>query len=167
MKSTETKYEYTNNTNKKSEKEIREEKIIIFGSKSSIKNLNDENIREFFIDITFKAIPKKFWPYKLMTITCFDNKSKSTKICCFACIKYLDTTSYIKTFKFINELFDYNPSIVHIDYESSLKKALKEENLFKKPILHTFCYFYFSKAIKEHMNLNLFKKKLNKRVWKF
>ena len=124
-----------------------------------MKNLNEENIKEYFIDITFKSIPKKFWPYKLLTISYFDNKCICTKICCFACIKYLDKQSYIKTFKFINELFDFNPSVVPTDYELALKLVLKEKDLFVKPILHTLCYFHFSKAIKEEMKkLYLFKK---------
>ena len=159
VKSTDTKYEYINNKDPHNNKEQREEKIIVFGTKESLKLLNDKDVNEYFIDITFKSIPKKFRPYKLLTISCFNKKYKCTNICCFTCIKYLDVKSYLKAFQFINELFQFNPHIVDTDYEHSLKIALKEKNLFKNPILHTSCYFHFSKAIKEEMKkLSLYKK---------
>ena len=68
VKSTDTKYEYINNKDPHNNKEQREEKIIVFGTKESLKLLNDKDVNEYFIDITFKSIPKKFRPYKLLKV---------------------------------------------------------------------------------------------------
>ena len=163
VKSTDVKYEYINLKNKENKNEIREQRIIVFGSKESLKNLNNKEVNEYFVDVTFKSIPKKFWPYKLLTISCFNQKDKITKICCFACIKYLDKISYYKVFSFLKEIFSFKPKIIHTDYEAALQAALKEKDLFQNPVLHTFCFFHFSKAIKEQMKkISIIKKNMTK-----
>lgn len=68
IKLTDTKYEWINNKDPHNNKEQREEKIIVFGAKESVKLLNDKNFNEYFIDITFKSIPKKLRPYKLLKV---------------------------------------------------------------------------------------------------
>ena len=78
VKSTDTKYEYINNKDPHNIKEQREDKIIVFRTKESLKLLNDKNFNEFFMDITFKSIPKKLRPYKLLNISCFNKKYKCT-----------------------------------------------------------------------------------------
>ena len=47
----------------------REERIIYFGHKKYLVNLESANTIEFFINITFKIIPKKFHPYKLFVLS--------------------------------------------------------------------------------------------------
>lgn len=42
----------------KSKNKNREERIIFFGYKNKLKNLNDNITNEFLLDITFKIIPK-------------------------------------------------------------------------------------------------------------
>ena len=72
VKSTDTKYECINNKDPHNNKEQRGEKIIVFGAKETLKLLNDKDVSEYFIDITFKYIPKKFRLYQLLTISCFN-----------------------------------------------------------------------------------------------
>lgn len=38
---------------------------------------------EYFLDITFKIIPKYQWPYKLMTFSALDNKQNKAILVCF------------------------------------------------------------------------------------
>ena len=56
----------------------KKEKIIIFGNKDRLRLLWTSNYKEFFIDITFKIIPKKFRPHKLFTMATLDNNENKT-----------------------------------------------------------------------------------------
>ena len=67
----------------------RNDKIIIFGNKERLKLLNNIPLEEFFIDITFKTIPKCYRPYKAMIIATIDNKNSKTLLICVAFIKYI------------------------------------------------------------------------------
>ena len=69
----------------------RKETLIFFGNKESFKLLKDGNFIEFFIDVTFKIIPKCYKPHKLISLVALDNKSNQTKIICFVFIRYLDS----------------------------------------------------------------------------
>ena len=52
----------------------REETIIIFGNKNNLNLMNkNKNFIEFFLDATYKIIPKKYKGYKLLTIASTNN----------------------------------------------------------------------------------------------
>ena len=95
IKSTDIFYEIKENNNKI---EKKEEKIIIITTESMENNLNSENINNFFIDVTYKVIPKKCHNYKLLTISGIDNNNNSTYLCAlilnkkikFHLLKYLN-----------------------------------------------------------------------------
>ena len=108
------------------------------------KKLNDENIKNYFIDITYRIVPNTLNKYKLLTITGYDNTKYISYICCLALIKYEDTISFTKIFRYLNEMFNFNPLIVPIDYANSLRKALLTQGLFKKePIINCTLFFSF------------------------
>ena len=68
---------------KKNSKNIeREDTIIIFGNRERLK-LIIENFSEYYIDSTYKIIPKKFNPYKLLTIASIDINNKKTILIAF------------------------------------------------------------------------------------
>ena len=140
----------------------REQKIIIIGNKKSYQYLDYKINDEYFLDVTFKIIPKKYLNYKMMIISTINKNYNTTKICCFIALKFTDTLSYIRIFEYLNKNFNFNPKIIHIDYENSLRLALKKDNIFiKKPII-IFCYFHFIKSIREKLKkIKLCKKKLN------
>lgn len=63
----------TKDDNDNKELDSKEEKIILVSSKDNISLLNhNNNIEEYFIDLTFKLTPKIHRPYKIMTISCYD-----------------------------------------------------------------------------------------------
>ena len=69
---------------KKNSKNIeREDTIIIFGNRERLKLINNENFSEYYIDSTYKIIPKKFNPYKLLTIASIDINNKKTILIAF------------------------------------------------------------------------------------
>ena len=125
-------YDYKNNSNKI---EHREEKAIILTTKLMEEFIKNEEVENYFLDITYNIIPKNKKYYKMMTITGLDNNTNNIYLCALIFLKYEDTQSFIKIFKYLNEMYKFSPKIIHIDYSSSLAKALNEDNIFKnKPI---------------------------------
>ena len=55
-------------------------KLLFLEKKDGLQSLNAEKIEELFIDITFKIIPKKLRPYKLLTISKIISNEDITKI---------------------------------------------------------------------------------------
>ena len=117
-----------NITNKK------DQKVIIIDNKNTYALLNKEINDEYFIDSTFKIMPKKYTNYKLMTITCINKKTNSTKICYFIAFKYQDVESYIRIFEYLKNNYNFSPKILHIDYENLLGLSLL--NQFQKENKH-------------------------------
>ena len=139
------KYAYKN----KNKTEEREEQIIAFGTKETLKNLDKNNNKEFFIDSTFRIIPNKYKPYKLLTISTYNQKDNLVKFCCFIEYKFQDIISYERIIGFLKEHYNFFPTIIHTDYEFALYKAFDNKNLYEKGVTHIFCYFHYIKAIKK------------------
>ena len=162
--STDIKYKYQNKKNNKSED--REEKIIFFGLKDGIDLLDSEKCYEYFIDSTYKIIPKKFRPYKLMTISTILPNKNMTKICCFVCYKYQDKVSYERIITYLKENFHFLPKVVHTDYEYALYSVFDNKKIYENEVIHAFCYFHYIKAIREKViSLKISKNKLNKKAY--
>ena len=66
----------------------RKEKIIVITTLKMRELLKDPEINNFFIDLTYKIIPKAQKPYKLMTITAVNNKDNTTNLYCLIGIIY-------------------------------------------------------------------------------
>ena len=125
--------EFKNNKNKI---EQREEKVIMLTTKNIEEKLKSNNIDNYFIDVTYKVVPKyNKNKYKLLIIIGIDNNSKSSYLCALILIKYEDSNSFNKIFSYLNNKCEFNPRIVHIDYSVSLTKSLKEGDFFKKNLL--------------------------------
>ena len=158
------KYKYELKKNNKIIIENREENIIIFGNVENIKNIEFIANQEIFVDTTFKIIPKKFYPYKLMTIS-YLNENK-VNIFCFVLYKYQDHINYERIFLYLKDNYNLNPKIVHTDYEKALYSIFTKDNIFKHKILHGFCFFHYIKSIREKMKkINVTSKKLNKKSY--
>ena len=48
--------------------------------------MKDKKFNDYFIDITFKIMPKKFRPNKIMTIATVDKDNNKTLIISFVCL---------------------------------------------------------------------------------
>ena len=127
------------------------------------EKLKDKNIVNYFVDITYKIIPKNLKKYKLMTITGVNKITNISYICCFILLKYEDVQSFINIFKYLKEMYSFNPGVVNIDYSSSLTKALKTENIFENSPIIVHCFFHFCQAIVKHMKkYDIIKTKMSK-----
>ena len=120
----------------------------------------DKTINEFFIDTTYKIIPNKYRPYKMLTISFL--LVNATKIFCFVLYKFQDFISYNRIIKYLKENYDFQPRIVHTDYEKALYINFLKNNIYDYKILQTICFLLFTKSIREKMvKLKLSKKKLS------
>ena len=62
-------------------------------------------------------------------------------------------------FKYLSDLYNFNPKIIHIDFAKSLHNALETENLFhNKPII-MHCFFHFVQCIVKYMKKYKFSKR--------
>jgi len=87
--------------------------------------MNNEDYIEYFIDGTFKLIPKKYKPFKILTIATIDYKNNKSLLIGFIHYKYMDYITYLNIFKYLNEINSFNPRIIHSDFEFSIFLNLK------------------------------------------
>ena len=138
---------------KQSTKEIQKNKkgkIIVFATKDMFDNFNNKNIKEFYIDTTFRIIQKKFLNFKIIIITGVDYIKSELKISCFAFIENDDYMSYIKLFQFLNKIYNFNPLKINTDYDPEISKALNFWfDLFKLKPKHKYNFFAYEKFLRE------------------
>ena len=138
----------------------RSNRLYFFGLKKNLEIIETKNLDEIFLDITFKIIPPKFRPYKLLVIIGMSKVHKKPKIICLVLTKYSDHISYSKIFTYLNENHKFNAKIIHSDYEKAISVAIKENKIFNKNIIHSRCFFHFSQMIKNKLSkTGIFKKK--------
>ena len=77
-------------------------------------------------------VPKCFKPYKIFTINSLDEYENIQILICFVFFKYMDSESYMHIFKYLNETYKFEPSIIHSDFETTISKAEKKCKFFKK-----------------------------------
>ena len=85
----------------------------MFGLSKNIQLIKNKKVNEYFIDVIFKIIQKIYKPYKLVTVSGINNENNIV----FIYMKYLFTESYINLFSTLKELYQFNPDILHTDYE--------------------------------------------------
>ena len=64
-------------------------------TKNTEEKFLDKNIDNFFIDITYHIVPKKYMQYKLMTITGVYRSDNNSYICTLILLKYEDILHFI------------------------------------------------------------------------
>ena len=78
----------------------------------------------------------------------------------------MDSESYLRILKSLNENLNFNPKILHTDYEYALDKAIDKANFFEVKPLKIKCFFHFVKSIREKIKkIGGNKKGLNKETF--
>ena len=113
--------------------------------------MKNKEYDDYFLDVTFKIIPKKFRPNKLLTIATVDKINNKTILIAFIIFKYMDIESYYRIFKYLNENYGFSPKYIHTDYEIALEQAIKKSEFFDKNLLHIKCFFHFVKSLREKL----------------
>ena len=150
----------------KNNKIERKEKIIAFGLKDRLNLMKNSLYNEYFLDITFKIIPKCYRPYKLLTIASIDKENCKAILICFVLFVYMDGESFLKIFEYLFNNYNFNLIILHSDYEKGFQYAIKKAKFFKENIIHVNCSFHFIKSVREKLkkytsNNNRYISKLN------
>ena len=126
------------------------------------EDLKNKDIENYFIDITYRIIPKNKNNYKMLTISKLNKKNNNTNILAFIFLKYEDYNSLKKVFTYFIEMYEFDPKIVNIDFSNSLHKLFFNVTLFKNKLI-ILCFFHFTQAIVKRMKqLKLFESKINK-----
>ena len=88
-------------------------------------------------------------------------KLKLKKIISMILTKYTDNISYGKIFDYLFENTGFKPKILHTDFEISLSHAIKQNKNIGEEIIHTHCFFHYSKMIKTNLDkTGIFKKRI-------
>ena len=136
------------NINIKNKNIERQQTIIFFGIKKNFDLLDTKITKEIFLDITFKIIPRNFYPYKLLVIAGITQKEKKPKILTFILTKYLDHISYNRIWNYLYENHNFQPNIIHSDFEQAIAKSLNNNKNINNNLIHIRCFFHYSKMIR-------------------
>ena len=134
------KYESINNKNK----DKINSTLFIIMNKIMISNIKNNNIQQFFTDITYHCIPPTIRKYKLIVLSGFNLRDKKVHICSYGLIpdeKYVTINKY---FDILKNVYKFYPKLINTDFSKSLSKAIK--NNFSDCLIIK-CYFHFSQAI--------------------
>ena len=72
-------------------------------------NFRNKFIKQYFIDITYRIIPYKFKPYKMLTIKGFNYEENKSVLCALACLINEDEKSLFYRIKYLVDFFDFKP----------------------------------------------------------
>ena len=75
--------------------------------------LKDNNIDNYFADVTYGIVPKFQIGYKLLTITGIDNNNENSYICALILIRYEDENTFKFAFKYLCDMYGFNPKNIH------------------------------------------------------
>ena len=117
------------------------------------KKVTEDSIDDFFIDLTYKIIPKKQKRYKLMTVTGLDKLNNNSYICFLILLCYEDQISFERLFKYLKENYGFTPKYVHLDYSKALRNALLADNIFSVKPKNTLFFSFRSKYNKKNENI--------------
>ena len=101
-------YNYNKSNNKIEE---RREKLIVLTTPKMEKKLTDNTIDNYFIDITYKILPKGQRKYKLMTITGLDNTNNNSYICFLILLCYEDRYLFKDYFDICMKIINFHQKI--------------------------------------------------------
>ena len=59
----------------------------------------------------------------------------------------MDSISYYHIFKYMNEIYSFNPQIIHSYFELAIAKSSKNLTFFKYNVIRVKCFFYFTNEI--------------------
>ena len=104
----------------------KKENNIIFGPKNNLELLNEKHTKEIFMDTTFKVIPKKIRPYKLLILVCLLKILSFPIILYFILSKFLDNVAYEKLFNNLNNNFNFKPTTIYTDFEKNITNPYKK-----------------------------------------
>ena len=91
------------------------------------ERLKNNKINYYFLDTTYKIIPRGNNKYKLVTMSGVNSDTNYSNLNALVFIKYEDKFSYEMVFRYLNTLYNFNPKVIHIDYTNSLRLPFQQK----------------------------------------
>jgi len=126
-------------------------KFIIIGNETILCNLKNNNINQYFMDCTYKAVPPNIYKLRLMVISGFDFNLKKTILSGFILLPSESEYTFKVIFNYLAKNYSFNPRKIMVDFNTAQLKAIKD--IFPECKLHT-CFFHFSQAIWKNFKKN-------------
>ena len=109
---------------------------------------NTDKHNQFFIDITYYAIPRNNDNFKLCVIMAFNKENKMTELCSLVLIKNENVETIVEILTFLQKNYNFNPTLITSDCALSFAIAIKKT--FPQCI-HILCYYHVIKRIILHL----------------
>ena len=109
--------------------------------------LNDKNINQYFIDTTYKSVPKDLDNAKALLVIIGYNYSKDIfELILVALLSHEDTSILIEFYNFIINTYNWESKILTFDFAKSNINAIKEVFKNKNNIKLIPCFFHLFKV---------------------
>lgn len=112
-------------------------------------NLSDKiNIKQWFVDCTYYAIPRKNNSFKLFLLIGFNIKENKSVLGSIILIKNENEETFSSIFKYLNSKYSFYPEIINYDCCIAEIKAIKKTFNDSHIII---CYYHVIKRIIQHL----------------
>ena len=149
------KYQFIDKNNKNQE-------ILIFSTNNMLKNLNNKNIEQYFMDGTYKIFPNIGSFKSLITLLGYNRKDNTFAQCCYALVTDESENTLQKYLNLLKLNYDFIPKYITIDFSKAEENAIKE--VYKNENVEIiYCLFHFVQCLWRKLNsLGLRKKEFIK-----
>ena len=132
------KIKYIYKTDKNNNLEIK-----IISTNEMLKNLNNKDIEQYFMDSTYKIIPNVGDYKSLITLLGYNNKLNTFVQCCYALITE-ETQEIYKQFLILLKInYSFEPKYITLDFSKAEENAVLE--VYKNTEI-IFCFFHLVKC---------------------
>lgn len=112
-------------------------KTYIITTPYMIKNIKNNSILQFFIDVTYYATPTVSKKFRIFSILGFDTKERKTLLCVLALISNENHETFGAIFLHLKKSFGFNPKYIASDFNKACISAITVNNLLYRS-LHFF-----------------------------
>ena len=115
-----------------------------------LKNLNDVNIEQYFMDGTYKIVPN-FGNFKAMATLLGYNKEINAFVqCCYILLTHETENIYEKFLHLLKFNYNFIPKYLTIDFSKSEENAIKQ--IYENETKIIFCFFHFVQCLWRRIN---------------
>ena len=111
-------------------------------------NLKDRNIKQYFMDVTYYAIPSNNSDYKLLILIGFNVEEKLSKLCMISIIRNENIETFSTILEYLKINFGFYPKIITTDCQKAEIIAVRKIFPDTKNII---CYYHIIKRCVLHL----------------
>ena len=117
--------------------------IRIYATEKSISLLNNGDINQYFIDTTYKCLPKDIEDSKsLLVLIGYNNKKDIFELILVSIMSHEDADIFKTFYNFIIGAYKWKPKYITFDFGSANLKAVKEIFVKEQDIIYITCLFH-------------------------